>query len=124
VDKGGEPFILHPLRVMLRLSTAEERIVAVLHDLVEDTAATTHDLEREGFTETIIEAVLALTRQEGEPYEDFIRRVAKDTIACRVKRVDLEDNSDLSRIPAPTEKDLARVQKYHRASGLLDELCD
>lgn len=124
VDKAGEPYILHPLRVMMRVSTTEERIVAVIHDLLEDSAISTNDMVREGFSNTIIKAALALTRQEDESYNDFARRAAKNSIACKVKLADLEDNLDLSRIPAPTEKDFARIQKYRRAMRIIKAQCD
>ncbi|MGG1266408.1 HD domain-containing protein [Brevibacillus laterosporus] len=75
VDKGGNPYILHPLRVMLKMGTEEEMIVAVLHDVIEDTKVNVDDLKRAGFTESVIDAVIALTRQDGERYMDFIERM-------------------------------------------------
>jgi len=120
-DKAGAPYILHPLRVMLSLSTDEERMVAVLHDVCEDCPA--WDVERlraEGFSEAVIAGLRAVTKREGEDYEAFVRRAAADPIGRRVKRADLADNSDLSRIAEPTAKDHERLAKYRRAIALLD----
>src|SRR5258708_25482609 len=106
LDKGGAPYILHPLRMMLSLSTVEERIVAVLHDVCEDCPGWTLDrLRAEGFSEHIITALDAVTKREGEDYEDFARRAAANPIGRNVKLADLADNCDLSRIAAPTEVD-------------------
>ncbi|MGX1175879.1 GTP pyrophosphokinase [Pseudomonas sp. R151218B TE3479] len=122
VDKGGAPYILHPLRVMLRLAHDEERIVAVLHDVVEDTATTLADLRDEGFSDAILSAIDALTKREGETYQAFIERAARDPIARRVKLADLAENSDLSRISEPSQKDLDRIEKYRKATDYLTVL--
>ena len=115
VDKAGAPYVLHPLRMMLAVSSPEARMAAVLHDVVEDTSVTLEDLRAEGFSASVLEAVEALTKREGEDYEAFIRRVAPDPVAREVKLADLRDNSDLSRIAEPTERDRARIEKYRRA---------
>lgn len=115
VDKVGAPYILHPLRVMLRVRSTEERIAAVLHDVVEDCNVTLDDLRREGFTEAVVTAVAALTKRPGEDYEAFVLRAAADPIGRAVKLADLADNSDMSRIANPTPKDLERLEKYRRA---------
>ncbi len=115
VDKAGAPYILHPLRVMLKLSTTEERIVAVLHDVIEDSEVSLQHLIDEGFSGTIVEAIDAVTKRPREAYEDFVRRASLNPIGLRVKLADLEDNSNLSRIPNPTEKDYERLARYHRA---------
>ncbi len=122
VDKAGAPYILHPLRVMMALSTPEERMVAVLHDVCEDCPGWDFDrLRAEGFPEAVIAGLQAVTRREGEDYESFVRRAARHPIGRRVKRADLADNSDLSRIAEPTEKDRARAEKYRRAIAALEE---
>jgi len=118
-DKAGEPYILHPLRMMLRLSSIEDRITAVLHDVVEDSDISLEDLRAEGFSEKIIEAIHSVTKESGESYEDFINRAASNPIARRVKLVDLEDNSNLSRIKNPTDIDLKRIEKYRRAIEMI-----
>lgn len=129
VDKGGEPYILHPLRVMMRMGTDEERVVAVLHDALEDTTLTTEDLRSAGFSEMIIGALEALTRRENEHgvgikevyLAEFIPRIAKNSLARAVKLADLEDNMDPNRAP-PNETDNAyasQMRKYAKAKTYL-----
>ena len=115
LDKAGNPYLLHPLRVMLRLDTDEERMAGVLHDVVEDCGWSIDDLRAEGFSEVVLRAVEAVTKREGESYDDFVTRAAADPIGRRVKLADLEDNCDLSRISNPTTKDFERIEKYKRA---------
>ncbi|WP_404941408.1 HD domain-containing protein [Pseudomonas danubii] len=122
VDKGGAPYILHPLRVMLRLSEPREQLVAVLHDVIEDSPVTLEQLRGEGFSEEVLQALAALTKVEGEDYSVFIRRAAQNPLARRVKRADLAENSDLSRIPEPSEDDRRRLEKYRQAIEYLDSL--
>ena len=119
VDKGGAPYILHPLRVMLRVAPGAQQIVAVLHDVVEDSDVTFEDLEREGFAAEVISGLRAVTKVEGESYEDFVARAARDPVGKAVKLADLMENSDLSRIAEPSQKDLERVEKYGRAIAYL-----
>lgn len=113
-DKAGAPYILHPLRMMLRMQTDAERMAAVLHDVVEDTPWTLDALRAEGFPDEVLEAVDHLTQREGESYEAFTRRAAAHPVARRVKIADLEDNMDVRRIAAVTEKDAERLTRYHR----------
>jgi len=115
VDKGGAPYILHPLRVMFRLVTTDERITAVLHDVVEDGGVSLSALRAEGFSETVVAAVDSVTRRPGESYEAFVLRAASNAIGRSVKLADLSDNCDLSRIAHPTPADFERLQKYQRA---------
>ena len=119
VDKGGAPYILHPLKVMLRVNSLEERIVAVLHDVVEDCGISFDDLRKEGFSEAVLSAIESVTKVPGESYEDFVERAAQNPIGRVVKLADLEENSDLSRIASPDWEDLERVEKYRRAIGRL-----
>ncbi|WP_247268810.1 MULTISPECIES: HD domain-containing protein [Pseudomonas] len=119
LDKGGAPYILHPLKVMLRMSSLEERIVAVLHDVVEDCGISLDDLRKEGFSEEVLSAIESVTKMPGESYEDFVERAAQNPIGRVVKLADLEENSDLSRIASPSWEDLERVEKYRRAIGRL-----
>ena len=118
-DKGGHPYILHPLRVMLAMDSTEERITAVLHDVLEDTLWTMAQLRQEGFSETVLQALEAVTRREGEDYITFARRAGTNPLAKKVKLADLTDNMDLSRIPQPTERDLQRYLKYRKAFDAL-----
>jgi hypothetical protein len=115
VDKAGAPYVLHPLRMMLCVSTTEERITAVLHDVVEDCGVSLEALRAKGFSEIVVEAIDSVTRRSEESYESFVRRAASNPIGRRVKLADLEDNSDLSRIANPTARDRKRVEKYRRA---------
>ena len=120
VDKAGAPYIFHPLRMMLSLASLEERMVAVLHDVVEDSDVTLDRLRAEGFPDAVVAAIDALTKRDGEEYEVFIRRVGPLPLARRVKLADLRDNADLSRISQLTEKDRQRLAKYRRAIATLE----
>lgn len=114
-DKSGEPYILHPIRVMLRMCSEVDMTVAILHDVVEDTAWTIEQLGAEGFSEEVLQAVACLTHLENESYEEFLARIEANAIARRVKLADLEDNMDVRRLNALTEKDTQRLQRYHPA---------
>jgi (p)ppGpp synthase/HD superfamily hydrolase len=120
VDKAGAPYILHPLRLMLQMENTEDRIVAVLHDVVEDTDWTLERLRKEGFPHVIIEAIDSVTWRKNEDYEDFILRAAKNPIGSRVKLADLRDNCDLSRIANPSKTDFKRVDKYRWAIRVIE----
>lgn len=113
-DKAGQPYILHPLRLMLQFEDEAARMAAILHDSVEDSALTLEALREEGFAPTIIGAVDALTKRENEPYDQYIRRVEAHPIARRVKLADLEHNMDIRRIGDIQERDLSRLKKYHQ----------
>lgn len=115
VDKAGQPYILHPLRVMARLSTETERVVAILHDVVEDSEVTLDDLRAEGFSAEVVNAIDHVTRREGEPYEAFIERIAPHPLARRVKLADLEDNMDMTRLVVFDERGAERMQRYLRS---------
>lgn len=122
-DRVGAPYILHPLRVMRRLEDPEQRIVGVLHDVVEDNAAWTLErLRREGFSESVVSAVDALTKRKGEEYEDYVRRAAAHPLAAPVKLADLQDNLDRTRLDGRplTEEDLARFARYERAKQVVE----
>ena len=120
-DKAGQPYILHPLRVMMRLETDAERTVALLHDLVEDTPWTLERLRGLGYPEDVLRALDALTRRDGETYEAFIERLRPDALARRVKLSDLEDNMDVRRLTAVTPKDAERLARYRAAWTRLRE---
>jgi guanosine-3',5'-bis(diphosphate) 3'-pyrophosphohydrolase len=118
-DKANQPYILHPLRVMLRLSTDQQRIAAALHDVVEDTPVTLDRLRSEGFTPEIVAAVEALTKRPGETRMQAAARAAANPIARLVKLADNAENMDLSRIKNPTPKDFARLEEYKQVRQLL-----
>lgn len=113
-DKAGQPYIIHPLRVMFRVETEDERIVAVLHDVVEDHGDVwpVERLRREGFSDHILAALDCVTKRHGESYQQFIERSASNPIALHVKLADLEDNLDVRRLHELTEKDRERLNRY------------
>ncbi|MDO8415194.1 MAG: hypothetical protein Q7S87_03160 [Agitococcus sp.] len=123
-DKGGHAYILHPLRMMMRLRSSDEELmaIAVLHDVVEDCDVSFDDLRSLGMTERVISGVKALTRQNGETYPQFIERLSDNRDALLIKREDLRDNSDLTRLKGVTEKDVSRMQKYMTAFKRVEEL--
>lgn len=119
-DKGGQPYILHPLRVMAAMDTDQERIVAVLHDAVEDNADVRLTEIETTFGTRIAAAINALTKRDGESYDEYLDRVKADEIAIKVKLSDLKDNSDLSRLGRdPTDADRRRLDRYLRARAIL-----
>lgn len=118
-DKGGSPYVFHPLRLMLKALTEEEQIVAALHDTIEDSDLTLDDLRSEGFSEKVIEAIDRLSRREDENYHEFILRIKENRLASRVKILDLQDNMNLTRIKKPSEKDRKRLEKYSKALDTL-----
>jgi hypothetical protein len=120
VDKAGEPYILHVLRVGLAGKTREEQIVGVLHDIVEDTVMTIDRLSRV-FSEDIVSGVDAVTRRDGESYEDFILRAYQHPVGRQVKMNDLRDNMRPDRNRNPTPADKERFDKYDRAYQVLTD---
>lgn len=114
-DKAGEAYILHPLRMMSRCRTDAQRIVALLHDVVEDSPVTLEDLAGEGFPPEITAGIDGMTRRQGESYEEFISRASQNPLSASVKRLDLEDNLNTLRLTELTEQDMSRLQKYHAA---------
>lgn len=129
LDKAGEPYILHPLRVMTYLANNqtqlyEKRIVAILHDVIEDTPMTYECLREYGFNELIIEALKSVTKLEGESKMDAARRAIMNPIGRVVKLADLKDNMDLGRIKNPTDKDFARNEKYKEVRDFLEKGLD
>jgi (p)ppGpp synthase/HD superfamily hydrolase len=119
-QRNGQPYILHPLSMMLRFDADEDaQIVAVLHDVVEDTAVSLDDLRAIGFAPQIVEAVDHLTRREGESYEAFIERIRPHPLACKVKLADLRDNLNALRLVEYTESDMERFRRYRAAWDVL-----
>ncbi len=112
LDKGGQPYILHPLRVMQSCNSDLEKICAVLHYVIEDTNISLNELREEGFSEEVLVILDLLTKKEQEDYSTFIDRISKNETACRVKIADLQDNMNLSRIKSPSIEDKKRVEKY------------
>ena len=116
LDKAGNDYIGHPLRVMAMGQTVEEKIVGVLHDVVEDSAWTFEQLAAEGFPPGVIEALRCLTKLSlTEPYDKFIARIKHNPLAVAVKLNDLTDNMDIRRLPYLSDKDVKRLKKYLKA---------
>jgi (p)ppGpp synthase/HD superfamily hydrolase len=115
-DKGGNPYILHPLKVMHYLRSQDEELqcIALGHDLCEDTNVTFTQLKEEGFTDRIIEGIRCLTKQNGETYEEYKERVFSNEDAMKVKKADLRHNTDIRRLKGATQKDIDRTAKYYR----------
>lgn len=120
LDKGGNPYILHPQAVAAALDSTENKIVAYLHDVVEDTEITLEDLKEMGFTYRIVNSIRILTKSKDISYEDYLKSVKKDSNAWHVKMADIKHNMDISRIPEPTAKDFARIEKYKKALTFLE----
>ena len=115
-DKAGREYIGHPIRVMEMGKTEDEKIVGVLHDVIEDTDWTFERLEAEGFSQEVINALRCVTKtSENENYDDFIERVKKNPLAASVKINDLTDNMDIRRLPYLSDKDVKRLKKYLKA---------
>ena len=115
-DKAGREYIGHPIRVMEMGKTKDEKIVGVLHDVIEDTDWTFERLEAEGFSQEVINALRCVTKtSENENYDDFIDRVKKNPLAIAVKINDLTDNMDIRRLPYLSDKDVKRLKKYLKA---------
>lgn len=123
IDKAGKIYILHPIRVMLRGQNETEQIVGILHDVIEDTPVTIDMLALEGFSKEILDALLCITKEQGEEYGQFINRVLTNPLATQVKLYDIEDNLNRDRIPFPTARDEARFSKYQKYHAIiLDKL--
>lgn len=121
VDKGGHPYILHPLRLMHNVDSLEEKIVAILHDVVEDSHFSFSDLENEGIPKVCIDALKLLTHAKDVPYMDYIKSISANPLAKAVKLADLKDNCDTSRLKEITDKDKERLKKYRIAIAYLDQ---
>lgn len=115
-DRGGKPYILHPLKVMHYLKSDDEELqcMALLHDVIEDTNTTWHDLEVIGCTPRVIAGVKALTKMPGQSYDEYKEGVFANEDAMRVKMADLRHNTDIRRLKGVTQKDLDRLAKYNR----------
>lgn len=123
VDNGGEPYIEHVKRVAAKMDTPTERAVAILHDVLEDSDYTPKDLEDHMIPGNIIAAVITLTKRDGvgETYEEYIKQLAINRLARKVKMADLEDNMNLLRLPELTSTDWKRAKKYHAAWHYLND---
>lgn len=116
-DKGNKPYILHPIRVALNVKGKDEKIVALLHDVIEDTSYTIDDLDF--LSEEQRKALLLLTHDDNVPYMEYIVELKKNKIASKVKLADLEQNMNLKRLKTISNKDLKRLEKYKKAKEIL-----
>ncbi|WP_343013274.1 HD domain-containing protein [Gemella morbillorum] len=120
VDKAGEDYIKHPQKVASFVKSDEEKAVAYLHDVIEDTELTLEDLHEYEFSKEVIEAVDIITKKKGEDYQSYLNSVKKNKLARAVKLADLRHNSDLTRLTKVTEKDIERKEKYQKAIDFLN----
>lgn len=120
-DKMGCAYFQHPMRVAMRCTTDEEKMVALLHDTIEDTDVTPEYLLAEGFPQSVVDGVLSVTNRDGESYEDFVARAKQNPLGRVVKLHDLEDNLDVFRLHELDEPMAARYNKYLRAYRFLQE---
>lgn len=118
-DKSGQPYVFHPFHLAEQMTDEATTIVALLHDVVEDTDYTLEDLANMGFDATVIGALRLLTHDDDTPYMDYVAQIKSNPVAKAVKLADLRHNSDLSRLDAPTERDYERKAKYAAAIDLL-----
>lgn len=122
LDKSGLPYIYHPLYLAEQMTEEYTMVVALLHDVVEDTNYTIDDLRQMGYPEQVVDAVLLLTHEDGVPYMDYIAKIKENRIARIVKIADLRHNSDLCRLDVVDEKALCRIDKYKKALKVLSDV--
>lgn len=120
-DKSGMPYVFHPFHLAEQMIDEATIVVALLHDVVEDTDTTFEDLEKQGFGEEIISALKLLTHNDDTPYMDYVAEIKSNKIATAVKLADLRHNSDLTRLDVVDEKALKRKEKYEKAIKFLEE---
>ncbi len=120
-DKSGLPYVFHPFHLAEQMTDEDTTIVALLHDIVEDTEYTLADLAAMGFSQAVLDAIALMTHDDDTPYMDYVARIKGNPIATAVKLADLAHNSDITRLDTVTEHDLARAEKYRQAIALLTE---
>ena len=121
IDKSGMPYVFHPFHLAEQMSDEKTTIVALLHDVIEDTDYTLDDLSAMGFSKDVLDAIALMTHADDVPYMDYVARIKTNPIAKAVKLSDLRHNSDMTRLDAPTARDVERAEKYKRAIELLTE---
>ena len=119
LDKAGVDYIEHPIYVASQVDTEEEKAVALLHDVIEDSPVSAEELLQAGLPETVVTAVQVLTKKKEQDYQTYLETVKKNPLARLVKLADLKHNSDLSRLSSITEKDRERLKKYKKAIDFL-----
>ena len=121
IDKSGMPYVFHPFHLAEQMSDEETTIVALLHDVVEDSNRTVEDLRAMGFSEAVLEAITLMTHDPVVPYMDYVAQIKTNPIAKAVKLADLRHNSDMSRLETITDYDWVRAEKYKKAIEILEE---
>lgn len=119
VDKENVPYVFHPYTVAFNMDDEDSTIVALLHDVIEDTDTTIEEIEEMGFSNEVIEALKLLTHDKSVDYFDYINLIKANPLATKVKLADLEHNSDITRLDEVTQKDLDRIEKYKKAKAIL-----
>ena len=119
LDKSGLPYVFHPFHLAEQMEDEYSTVVALLHDVMEDTAFNLEDLRYMGYPEEVLEALVLMTHVEGVPYTEYVAAIKTNSIARKVKLADLRHNSDTSRLDVITERDLVRVEKYRQAMEIL-----
>lgn len=121
LDKSGIPYVFHPFHLAEQMKDEKTTVVALLHDVVEDTDITLDDIRRMGFDDDVISAIAVMTHAEGVPYMEYVAQIKKNPIARIVKLADLRHNSDITRLDAVTPRDEKRLKKYAAAIALLED---
>ena len=120
-DKSGIPYVFHPFHLAEQMQDEESTIVALLHDVIEDTEYTLEDLRKMGFGDSVLAAIDLMTHEDGGPYMDYVEKIKTDPIARTVKLADLRHNSDMTRLDVVTPRDQERAEKYLAAINLLEK---
>lgn len=120
-QRNGDPYILHPLRLMMQLTDPDEQMAAILHDVIEDSDWTISRLSSEGFSEKVLKIVDLLTHYEKDSYTNYIKKIKKHPVATKLKLLDLQDNMNISRLPILKDNDLERLKRYHIHWKMLKE---
>ena len=121
LDKSGMPYVFHPFHLAEQMPDEDCTVVALLHDVMEDTEYGVEDLRALGFSEAVLTALMLMTHEDDTPYLDYVAALKSNPIARTVKLADLKHNSDLTRLSVVTDKDLQRAEKYKKAIQLLEE---
>ena len=120
-DKSGVPYVFHPIHLAEQMNDEYTTVVALLHDVMEDSSFTLEDLQKMGYPEAVLAALVLMTHEKDIPYMDYVQKIKTNVIAKTVKLADLQHNSDITRLDEITDKTLARVEKYKQAIALLEE---
>ena len=120
-DKSGMPYVFHPFHLAEQMQDEESTIVALLHDVIEDTEYTLDDLRKMGFNDSVLAAINLMTHEDGVPYMDYVEKIKANLVAKTVKLADLRHNSDMTRLDVVTPRDQERAEKYLAAINLLEK---